>query len=100
MRTKAAAQLSRFIISAPDPLLPVADGQIVMNAEPDPKESVTVARTLGMVFFTIMSLISVVVFLTDDRLDAFGCILIVAAPFGMGAIGYFVGLHNDPTSSD
>jgi hypothetical protein len=70
------------------------------NAEPDRKQSVIVARTLGMVFFSIMSLVSIVVFLTEDRLDAFGYILIVGAPFGMGAIGYFVGLHNDPTSSD
>ena len=67
---------------------------------PDQKESVIVARTLAIVCFSIMSLVSIVVFLTEDRLDALGYILIVAAPFGMGAIGYFVGLHNDPTSSD
>ena len=83
-----------------DPLLPVAGGKTVMNAEPDRKESITVARTLGIVFFGIMSLISIVVFLTEEQLDTVGCILIVTAPFGMGAIGYFVGLHNDPTSSD
>ncbi len=71
-----------------------------MNAEPDHRESLIVARTLGVVFFSIMSLISIVVLLTEDRLDTFGYILIVAAPFGMGAIGYFVGRHNDPTSSD
>jgi ABC-type Na+ efflux pump permease subunit len=71
-----------------------------MNAEPDRKESVIVARTLGIVFFGIMSLISIVVFLTEDQLDAFGYVLIVAAPFGMGAIGYFVGLYNHGMSSD
>ena len=58
------------------------------------------ARNLGMLFFCVMSLVSIVVFLTEDRLDVFGYILIIGAPFGLGAFGYFVGLHNDPTSSD
>lgn len=71
-----------------------------MSTEPARKTSATVARSLGLVFFSIMSLISVIVFLTEDHLDAIGYMLIIAAPFGMGAIGYFVGLHNDPTSSD
>lgn len=71
-----------------------------MNAEPERKQSAIVARTLGLVFFGIMSLISLVVYFTDDRLDTLGYILLVAAPFGMGAIGYFVGLHNDPKSPD
>ena len=59
-----------------------------------------VARTLGLGAFGFMCVVSAVVFFTEDDLGVFDYLLMVAGPFALGALAYFVGLHHDPEASD
>lgn len=50
--------------------------------------------------FALMCVVSVVAFATDEHLTIVDYFLIFAAPFVMGALTYFVGLHHDPAASE
>ena len=71
-----------------------------MKARYEPKTSAKVARSLGLLAFGFMTIVSVVVFYTEDDLTILDYFLIIGAPFALGALAYFVGLHHDPTASD
>lgn len=70
-----------------------------MKANHEPKNAKRVARTLSLLAFGFMSIVSVVVFSTEDHLTIVDYFLILGAPFAFGALAYFVGLHYDPTAS-
>jgi hypothetical protein len=75
---------------------------ILMKADHEPQHPRGVARTLSLVAFGFMSLVSFVLFYTEDQLSGvdYLCLLILGAPFALGALSYFVGLHHDPTASN
>jgi len=58
------------------------------------------AKTLGLVAFGFMSLVSLVVFYTEDQLSGLDYLFILGSPFALGALTCFVGLHHDPTASE
>jgi len=58
------------------------------------------ARTVSVLVFAFMCLVSVAVFATDEHLTTVDYFLILGAPFVMGAGAYFVVLHHDPTASE
>lgn len=72
----------------------------VMRTNHEPKHARTVARSLALLAFSIMTVVSVVVYYTEDHLTMVDYILIVCGPFALGALAYFVGLHHDPAASD
>ncbi|MDH3378504.1 MAG: hypothetical protein OEQ39_16305 [Gammaproteobacteria bacterium] len=47
-----------------------------------------------------MSVVSAIVFFTEEHLGVFDVLLILGAPFALGAIFYFVVFHHDPNASD
>ena len=50
--------------------------------------------------FTFMSIVSAVVYFTEDHLNLFDYLPIIGAPFAMAGLGYFIGLHHDPSAPD
>lgn len=73
---------------------------IPLKADHQPKNPKRVAKTLGLVAFGFMSLVSLVIFYTEDQLSGVDYLFILGAPFALGALTYFVGLHHDPAASD
>jgi hypothetical protein len=71
-----------------------------MKADSEPKNAIRMAKTLSLVAFGFMSLVSLVVFYTEDQLSVLDYLFILGSPFVLGALGYFVGLHHDPTASE
>jgi hypothetical protein len=71
-----------------------------MESKHTSKTVTKAARTLSVLVFSFMCLVSVVVFATDEHVAPVDYILIVGAPFVMGAGAYFVVLHHDPTASE
>jgi hypothetical protein len=59
-----------------------------------------IARTLCVLVFVFISVVSVVIFLTENHLMIVDYIFILGAPFAFGALAYFVGLYHDPTAPD
>jgi hypothetical protein len=47
-----------------------------------------------------MSLVSLVVFYTEEDLTAVDYFLLLGAPIALSVLVYLVGLHHDPTASD
>ena len=58
------------------------------------------ARAVSLIAFIFMCVVSAVVFFTEEILDVFDILLIIAAPFALSALSYFVVLHHDPKASD
>jgi len=73
---------------------------IMMKANSGPKNAGKIARTLSLVAFSFMSLVSLVVFYTEDQLSGLDYLFIIGSPFALGALTWFVGLHHDPTASE
>jgi hypothetical protein len=59
-----------------------------------------VARTLSLLALGFMSLVSLVVFYTEEDLTAVDYFLLLGAPIALSVLVYLVGLHHDPTASD
>jgi uncharacterized membrane protein YfcA len=59
-----------------------------------------VARTLSLLALGFMSIVSLVVFYTEDHLTDFDYVLLLGAPIAFSVLAYFVGFHHDPTASD
>jgi len=72
----------------------------MMKANSGPKNAGKIARTLSLVAFGFMSLVSLVVFYTEDQLSGLDYLFIIGSPFALGALTWFVGLHHDPTASE
>jgi len=83
-----------------------ARGTVVRTANPlnetdrMPKNLKKMANTLSLVAFTFMSFVSVVVFFIEDELSSGDYLVMVGAPFALGALAYFVGRHHDPNACD
>jgi hypothetical protein len=71
-----------------------------MKAKDKSKAARIVARTLSILVFAFMCVVSVVAFATDEHLTIVDYFLIFSAPFVMGALAYFVGLYHDPAASE
>ncbi len=71
-----------------------------MNTDHEPKNPRRLALALGTLMFTFMSVVSLVIFYTEERRDLADCLLIVGAPFAMAMLAYLVGLYHDPNASD
>ena len=71
-----------------------------MKADSEPKNARRTAKTLSLLAFGIMSLVSLVVFYTEDHLSVLDYLFIPGLPFALAALAYFVGLHHDPTASE
>jgi hypothetical protein len=64
------------------------------------KDSRRVARSLALFLFVFALLVGIIILLTETELDLVGYVLVIGAPFILGAIGYFVGLTQDVDGSD
>jgi len=53
-----------------------------------------------MFLFVFALAVGIVILLTESELDLVGYVLVIGAPFILGAIGYFVGLTQDADGSD
>lgn len=73
---------------------------ILMKADSGPKNARKMAKTLSLLAFGFMSLVSLVVFYTQDQLSVLDYLFILGSPFALAALAYFVGLHHDPTASE
>jgi hypothetical protein len=71
-----------------------------MKVDQESKNPRRVARTLSLLAFSFMGLVSLVVFYTKDHLTGFGYVLLLGLPIALSILAYFVGLHHDPTASD
>ena len=71
-----------------------------MKVDQKPKNSKTIAKTLSLGAFTFMSLVSLIVYFTEDRLSSFDYLLMLGAPLVLAALMYFVGRHHDPNACD
>ena len=73
---------------------------ILMKADSEPKNARKMAKNLSLVAFGFMSLVSLVVFYTEDQLSFLDDLFILGSPFAMAALTWFVRLHHDPTASE
>jgi len=71
-----------------------------MNVDQKPKNSKTMAKTLSLVAFAFMSLVSLVVYFTEDELSSIDYLIMLGAPLALAALIYFVGRHHDPNFCD
>ena len=71
-----------------------------MKPNSEPKNAKKIAKTLSLMAFGFMSLVSLMVFYTEDQLSGLDYLFILGSPFALGALTYFVGLHHDPTASE
>jgi hypothetical protein len=71
-----------------------------MKPNLEPKNPTSIAKALGLLVFGLMSLISPVIFYTNDQLTGVDCLLSLGAPFPLGDLTYFVVLYHDPTAPD
>ena len=58
------------------------------------------AKFVSLFVFLFMCTVSVVIYFTQEKLDVFDYILVLASPFALSIFSYFVVLHNDPNASD
>jgi len=56
------------------------------------------ARTLSLLAFSFMALVSLVVFYTESHLTGFGYALLLGLPIALSILAYFVRLQHDPTA--
>lgn len=71
-----------------------------MKADKTPNTKKRVAKTLGILVFCFMSIVSVVIISTEEHLTIVDYSLIIGMPIVMSALAYFVGLHHDPKAFD
>lgn len=71
-----------------------------MDAEQKSGNSKQAARTVGLLTFVLMSLVSAVVFFTEGRLTVIDYCLLIGAPFASAILAYFVVLNHDPGMSN
>ena len=71
-----------------------------MKVDSEPKNARKTAKTLSLLAFGFMSLVSLVVFYTEDHLSVLDYLFIPGSPFALAALTCYVGLHHDPTASE
>ena len=64
------------------------------SAPDDPKYARRRAKSLGLLTFGFMVLVSVVIALTEESLDTMDIVLMLSMPPVLGALAYLVGLHH------
>lgn len=58
--------------------------------EPAPR---TRAKSLAVLFGGFATIVSIVIFLTEEDLDVIDCIFVGGFPFAFATLAYFIGLH-------
>jgi|GEM_PF-3009979 len=71
-----------------------------MKTNSESKNAKKRAKTLSLVAFGFMSLVSLVVLYTEGQLSVLDYLFTLVSPFALGALTYFVVLHHDPTASE
>ena len=71
-----------------------------MKVDQEPRNPKRLARTLSLLALGFMTLVSMVLYSTEDHLNGFDYLLLIAAPIVSSAVAYLVGLYHDRTASE
>jgi hypothetical protein len=68
--------------------------------EPDEPAPRTRAKSLALLFGGFATIVSIVIFLTEEGLDLFDCIFVGGFPIAFATLAYFIGLHVSDNAED